>query len=189
MRGKYILCRGINEDGTPFQKRVEFHPTMFAPSQEETKYRTLDGFYVEPIKPGNIPETREYLNQYKDVSGFEIYGNTDFIYQFIGENYESEIDYDFSKVKVATIDIECESEHGFPKPENALERINAITVDFNGWKYVFGLGKFNLEDIPPAPRGKPQIEVTFDVDANGILNVSAVDKETGKQNRITITND
>jgi heat shock protein 1/8 len=51
------------------------------------------------------------------------------------------------------------------------------------------LGKFNLEDIPPAPRGVPQIEVTFDIDANGILNVSAVDKATGKQNKITITND
>merc|ERR1712183_816794 len=43
--------------------------------------------------------------------------------------------------------------------------------------------------IPPAPRGVPQIEVTFDVDANGILNVSAVDKSTGKENNITITND
>merc|ERR1711998_758863 len=51
------------------------------------------------------------------------------------------------------------------------------------------LGKFNLEGIPPAPRGSPQIEVTFDIDANGILNVSAVDKATGKQNKITITND
>merc|ERR1712164_32165 len=51
------------------------------------------------------------------------------------------------------------------------------------------LGKFNLEGIPPAPRGTPQIEVTFDIDANGILNVSAVDKGTGKQNKITITND
>ena len=51
------------------------------------------------------------------------------------------------------------------------------------------LGKFNLEGIPPAARGVPQIEVTFDVDANGILNVSAVDKGTGKQNKITITND
>merc|ERR1712157_427887 len=51
------------------------------------------------------------------------------------------------------------------------------------------LGKFNLEGIPPAPRGTPQIEVTFDIDANGILNVSAVDKATGKQNKITITND
>jgi len=51
------------------------------------------------------------------------------------------------------------------------------------------LGKFELSGIPPAPRGVPQIEVTFDVDANGILNVSAQDKSTGKENKITITND
>jgi len=51
------------------------------------------------------------------------------------------------------------------------------------------LGKFELSGIPPAPRGVPQIEVTFDIDANGILNVSAVDKSTGKENKITITND
>jgi L1 cell adhesion molecule like protein len=51
------------------------------------------------------------------------------------------------------------------------------------------LGKFNLEGIPPAPRGIPQIEVTFDVDANGIMNVSAVDKTTGKSSKITITNE
>ena len=51
------------------------------------------------------------------------------------------------------------------------------------------LGKFNLEGIPPAPRGTPQIEVTFDIDANGILNVSACDKATGKAEKITITND
>ena len=51
------------------------------------------------------------------------------------------------------------------------------------------LGSFNLEGIPPAPRGTPQIEVTFDIDANGILNVSAADKATGKSEKITITND
>ncbi|KAL7642533.1 UNVERIFIED_CONTAM: hypothetical protein RMT77_007094 [Armadillidium vulgare] len=51
------------------------------------------------------------------------------------------------------------------------------------------LGKFELTGIPPAPRGVPQIEVTFDIDANGILNVSAVDKSTGKEKKITITND
>merc|ERR1712218_605550 len=51
------------------------------------------------------------------------------------------------------------------------------------------LGKFDLTGVPPAPRGVPQIEVTFAIDANGILNVSASDKSTGKQNKITITND
>ena len=48
------------------------------------------------------------------------------------------------------------------------------------------LGQFNLTDIPPSPRGMPQIEVTFDIDANGILHVSAKDKATGKENKITI---
>jgi heat shock protein 5 len=51
------------------------------------------------------------------------------------------------------------------------------------------LGKFDLTGIPPAPRGVPQIEVTFEVDANGILNVKAEDKGTGKSEKITITND
>uniref|UniRef100_A0ABK0L6F2 Heat shock protein family A (Hsp70) member 1B n=2 Tax=Boreoeutheria TaxID=1437010 RepID=A0ABK0L6F2_RAT len=51
------------------------------------------------------------------------------------------------------------------------------------------LGRFELSGIPPAPRGVPQIEVTFDIDANGILNVTATDKSTGKANKITITND
>merc|ERR1712006_50507 len=51
------------------------------------------------------------------------------------------------------------------------------------------LGKFNLDNIPPMPRGQPQIDVTFDIDANGILNVSALEKSTGKEEKITITND
>ncbi len=51
------------------------------------------------------------------------------------------------------------------------------------------LGKFHLDGIPSMPRGVPQIEVTCDMDANGILNVTAVEKSTGKENKITITND
>merc|ERR1712187_776900 len=51
------------------------------------------------------------------------------------------------------------------------------------------IGKFHLDGIPPSPRGVPQIEVSFDIDANGIINVSAQDKSTGKSNQITITNE
>ena len=148
VRGKNILCRGIDENGRPFHRKEEFNPTLFVPSKEKTKYKTLDGFYVEPIQPGDINETRDFIRRYDGVQGFQIYGNTDFVYQFIGENYKDEVDYDFSNIKVATIDIECESEYGFPKPENANERINAITVDFNGWIYVYGLGDFNLAESP-----------------------------------------
>jgi len=64
-----------------------------------------------------------------------------------------------------------------------FEGERAMTKDNNR------LGTFDLTGIPPAPRGVPQIEVTFDIDANGILNVSAADKSTGRENKITITND
>lgn len=50
------------------------------------------------------------------------------------------------------------------------------------------LGQFELNEIPPAPRGVPQIEVTFQVDANGIMKITALDKGTGKSNEVTITN-
>jgi L1 cell adhesion molecule like protein len=64
-----------------------------------------------------------------------------------------------------------------------FEGERAMTKDNNK------LGEFTLEGIPPAPRGVPQIEVSFDIDANGILNVSAEDKNSGKNQKITITND
>ena len=55
------------------------------------------------------------------------------------------------------------------------------------WRATTSSGRLHLDGIPPAPRGVPQIEVTFDIDANGILNVAAKDKATGQEQRITIT--
>merc|ERR1719219_2808816 len=76
----------------------------------------------------------------------------------------------------------------------AADNQNTVTIQvFEGERPMtkdnHQLGKFDLTGIPPAPRGVPQIEVTFDIDANGILNVNASDKSTGKENKITITND
>jgi molecular chaperone DnaK len=73
----------------------------------------------------------------------------------------------------------------------AEDNQNAVTIHvLQGEREIAGgnksLGQFNLSDIPPAPRGMPQIEVTFDIDANGILHVSAKDKATGKENKIKI---
>ena len=73
----------------------------------------------------------------------------------------------------------------------AEDNQNAVTIRaFQGEREMATdnkiLGQFNLEDIPPAPRGMPQIEVTFDIDANGIVSVSAKDKGTGKEQNITI---
>jgi len=144
VRGKNILYRGIDESGNRITRKEQFSPTLFIPSQTETEWRTLEGYYVEPVQPGNIPETRDFVNQYKDVRGFDIYGNTDYVCQYVADNFPTEIEYDISKIVVANIDIECESEHGFPETDNPRERVNAISVDFNGTMYAFGLGEFNL---------------------------------------------
>ncbi|MCP4822104.1 MAG: Hsp70 family protein, partial [Shimia sp.] len=73
----------------------------------------------------------------------------------------------------------------------AEDNQNAVTIRvFQGEREMAAdnkiLGQFNLENIPPAPRGMPQIEVTFDIDANGIVSVGAADKGTGKEQKITI---
>ena len=144
MRGKYILYRGVDENGNRISRQEEFHPTMYVPSQKKTEWTTLDGYYVEEVKPGNIPETRDFVKQYQNVKGFDIYGNTDYVCQYIAENFKQDVEPDISKIVVANIDIECESENGFPDIVDAQERVNAISVDFNGKMYVLGLGKFNL---------------------------------------------
>ena len=143
MVGNNILCRGIDEEGH-FATKEPFTPTLFVNSKKETKWKTLTGICVEPIQPGTINDCREFVNQYSDVAGFDIYGNTDYIYQYISQNSEKEIDYDFSDILVAYIDIETESENGFPNIETANEKINAITVRYNDKTYVYGLGEFKL---------------------------------------------
>ena len=144
MRGKYILYRGVDENGNRISRQEEFHPTMYVPTNEKTEWTTLNNYYVEEVKPGNIPETRDFIKQYQDVRGFDIYGNTDYVCQYIAENFTEDIEPDISKIVIANIDIECESEYGFPDIADAQERVNAISVDFNGKMYAFGLGDFNL---------------------------------------------
>src|SRR3712207_2748535 len=75
----------------------------------------------------------------------------------------------------------------------AADNQTAVTINVLQGEREFArdnrlLGTFNLEGIPPAPRGMPQIEVTFNVDVNGILNVSAKDKATAKENKTTVQN-
>ena len=93
MRGKYILYRGVDENGKRISRQEEFHPTMYVPTNEKTEWTTLNNYYVEEVKPGNIPETRDFIKQYQDVRGFDIYGNTDYVCQYIAENFRQDIEY------------------------------------------------------------------------------------------------
>jgi len=144
-RGNKILLRGINK-GTPFRKEVEFQPTLFVPTNNESEWHTLNGKPVEPIHPGTMSECAEFIAKYAGVTGFEIFGNTDYIYQFIGKIHPKEVDYNFEDIRVAYIDIETTCEDGFPKIEDPTEEVIAITLIIGDKKWIFARGEFDCPD-------------------------------------------
>jgi DNA polymerase elongation subunit (family B) len=145
--GDHILVRGY-ENGQKFDDRVEYHPTIFIPSREKSKYKTIDGKPLAPIKPGTIKETRDFIRKYDGVENFQIHGMNAYRYSWIYDNFPKDkgIDYDFSLLTIATIDIEVGSSHGFPDPTSAIEEVQAITIGTGGKYSVFGCGEFNSND-------------------------------------------
>jgi DNA polymerase elongation subunit (family B) len=139
--GNQFLVRGY-DNGEHFSLRDEFKPTLFVDSKSpKSKYKTLDGKIVEPIQPGYVKDCREFLDKYKDVKGFNVYGNERYIYQYISEKYpEEEIKFDVSKIKITTLDIETKTEEGFPDVNNCTEEILAITIQDYASKRIITWG-------------------------------------------------
>lgn len=127
--GNNILERGVDNHGQSFKSKKQFSPTMFVASKtKSSEYKLLDGKSVEPITPGTIKDTKEFIEKYSDVGSFNIYGQTNFQYQFLAEEYPGTVNYDSSKIRIHYIDLESESEFGFPELVGVKEKINAITV-------------------------------------------------------------
>ena len=148
MVGNDFLVRGY-EGGKSFTSREKFQPTMFVPSKKRTKYKTLDGKYVQSIQPGTVRETRDFIKTHGDVDGFEIFGNNRYIYQYISEKYpETEIKFDIKKMNLVTIDIEVQSENGFPTVEKCDEELLLISLqDYNTKRILtFGVGPYRTQD-------------------------------------------
>ena len=145
MVGDHFLVRGY-ENGEHFMTRERFNPTLFVPSNKKTKYKTLNGEYVEAVQPGSVRDCREFIKKYENVENFKIYGNTGYIAQYISEKYpEEEIKFDTSKIKLTTLDIEVKSENGFPDVESAAEEVLLITIQDYATKQIrtWGQGPFD----------------------------------------------
>ncbi len=132
MIGNQFLVRGY-DNGQHVMFKEEYFPTLFIKSNKPTKYKTLEGEYVEAVKPGTVRDCRDFYKKYESVDNFKIYGNDRYIYQYISDKYpEEEIKFDISKIKLITLDIEVASENGFPDPKNCDEEILLITIqDYN----------------------------------------------------------
>ena len=147
-RGR-LLVRGVNHDGSHKKYRVNYRPSLFVPSNKESKYRTLDGRNVGKVEFQSMPDAKKWIDEYEDVSGFEYFGNTRYQYPFIADQFPDKIDWDIKQIRLITIDIECESENGFPDADEAIEPIISITAKEHTTKkiVVFGMNNF-VNDRP-----------------------------------------
>ena len=142
-RGK-LLVRGVNENGERKRYRIPYRPSLFVPVQKPTKYKTLDGRYVEKLTFENQFKAREWIEEYKDVSNFEYFGNTRYQYPFIADTFPGKINWDMNQIRLVTIDIECASENGFPDVDRAEEPILCITVKNHTNKKIVVFGTDNF---------------------------------------------
>ena len=142
-RGR-LLVRGVNHDGSHHKYRINYKPSLFVPSGKETKHKTLDGRNVGKVTFESMPEAKKWIDQYKDVSGFEYFGNTRYQYPFIADEFPGKVNWDIKQIRILTIDIECESENGFPDSDEAIEPLISITVKEHTTKkiIVFGMNDF-----------------------------------------------
>ena len=84
--GNNLLVRGY-EGGQAFSYKVKFNPTLYLPSSNFSKWRTLEGECVQPMKQGTISDAKETVARYRDATNMQVYGNTRYLYQYIAEEY------------------------------------------------------------------------------------------------------
>jgi DNA polymerase elongation subunit (family B) len=126
--GNNILWRGY-ENGRRFSKKVKFEPTLYQPAKDKTEYTSLlDNRYVQPKRFESMAETKDYLERYKDVSGFDIYGNTNYVTQFIQEKYPNQVEFDINAINIFKFDIEVDISDGYPNMESADKEITSIAI-------------------------------------------------------------
>ena len=139
-----ILVKGY-QNNKPHMMKVSYRPNHYVLSKKgDTAFRSLDGRPLEAVNLDTMGGARKFREQYNQVDGFEIHGYDKYIYTYIAEKFQGDIKWDYNKVKIATLDIECESENGFPEPTLAEEKVNAITIKpFRHNAHTFGIGPWN----------------------------------------------
>jgi len=126
-----VHFRGF-KDGKRVKEKIPFQPTLYVRSGKPSEFKSLWGDNLEKVKFSTIKEARNFVDQYKEVSNFPIFGNKNYGYQFTSKMFPDTVEFDISLIKIVTIDIETTTEYGFPDPRAAQEEVTLISVqDFN----------------------------------------------------------
>ena len=139
-----ILVKGY-QGKKQVKMAVSYRPNHYIPSKKgDTAFKSLDGRSLEAVNLNSMGGARKFRERYSGVEGFEIHGYDKYIYTYIAEKFKGDIEYNPKLIKVASLDIECECEDGFPEPMIAGEKVNAISIKpFGKETVVFGIGPWN----------------------------------------------
>ena len=148
--GNNLLYIGY-KGGQRVKQRIPFKPKLYiktSKSVSEGGYATLDNLLVEPIEFDSMKDATDFVKRYENVDDFTVYGMNNFVSQFIAQKYPEEIKFNREDISVTTIDIECQSDQGFPEPHLAEWPITAITIKNSKEKVyrTWGFGEFNPAD-------------------------------------------
>jgi len=146
--GKSIKYIGY-ENGRKVKSSVPFKPVLHVTASKKgqpIEWHALDGTPVEPIVFNDMSEATGFIKSYKDVPAFKIFGNTNYVIQYLNEEFPGEIAWDRNVINVTSLDIECKSGDGFPEPELADQEITAITTKNNidDTYHTFGCGDYDV---------------------------------------------
>ena len=142
--GNSLLYRGY-KNGHRFEDRIRFGPTLYQKDINGTAY-ALDGTRVSPKLFDKMGQVKEYEQQYGGIGAKELYGNKNYVVQFIQEKFPDSIEFDRDRINVSTIDIEVASDDGFPEPEFAEYPVISITIKNNidDIYYIWGLHDYDV---------------------------------------------
>jgi DNA polymerase elongation subunit (family B) len=144
--GNNLLYRGY-EDGRRIKRKIPFKPTLYVKGKGNSKFTALDGTNVDAIQFASMREAKEFVEKYDDVENFTIYGNTNYISQFITQEFPGEIKFERNRIRIHNIDIEVASDAGFPQPDQALHTVTAICIKDSvlDTYFVWALGDYDVE--------------------------------------------
>lgn len=144
--GNGLLYRGY-EDGKRVKKKIVFKPTLYVKGKGNSKYTALDGTNVDAKTFENMRAAKEFIEKFEDVQNFKVYGNTNYVAQYIAQNFPGEITFDRNKIRIHTIDIEVASDEGFPEPDEAKHPVISIAIFDSVLEtyFVWGLGEYDVE--------------------------------------------
>ena len=142
-----FLVTGYSQTGEKIREEVKYKPYHFVPSTKpDAPYKTLEGRPLERLDFDDVWDAKEYVKKYKEVEGFEVYGSDKYLYSYIYDTFQGEINFNLDWIRVVPLDIEVDSEGGFPNIDTADKEITAIGYYFRGTYHLHTCLDFDVND-------------------------------------------